>query len=319
MKRASLMAVAVVVSVGARLNAQASSPDSLRLIVATGTTCHTLPDADAPVAYRYHLGDVVGASKSTKPPRGRVWYFDSWRVKGISPTCWVPGNATVPFSREHPDAGFAAVAEHMLARDSASFETLVEAENFLVEPNPFGGAGQSPIATSGLLQFRRLLLIERAARLTTAFEVQDAPLKGAWILAHRDALAFAEPDAMWFVPNDRYWRLYDANVGAPWAEDLAWHAAQRTPPGDECGSDCFLNMIAYGPEQYWTRLPNGRSIHKVLTLANQLADEAIAAIEEEPPTRAAIDGVRSSLAHVGMPEKLALLDRLARLDRAVKP
>jgi hypothetical protein len=57
----------------------------------------------------------------------------------------------------------------------------------------------------------------------------------------------------------------------------------------------------------------------VLTLATKLADEAIAAIEEEPPTRAAIGGVRSSLAHVGAPEKPALLDRLARLDRAVKP
>jgi hypothetical protein len=63
--------------------------------------------------------------------------------------------------------------------------------------------------------------------------------------------------------------------------------------------------------------PIAESYH--LTLANKLADEAIAAIEEEPPTRRAIDVVRSSLARVASPEKLALLDRLARLDRAVKP
>jgi hypothetical protein len=317
---ASTCAVAIAVSVAATLHAQPSSPDSLRLIVATGATCHTLPDPGSPIAERYHLGDVVGASKSAKGLGGRTWYFDSWRVKGISPTCWVPANATVPFSREHPEAGFAAIADHVLARgDSSSFETLVEAENFLIEPNPYAGVGQSPLATSGLLQFRRLQLIDRASRVVTAFRVQDAPLEGAWILAHRDVLGFSEPDAMWFVPNEHLWKLYDANAGTPWAEELAWYAAQRIPPSDECGADCFLGMIGYGPQQYWTRLPNGRSIDKVLALATRLADMAIGGISEQPPTRVAIDGVRSSLARVGAPGKQALLDRLALLDRAVKP
>ena len=311
-----MQALLVAVSLAARASAQ-QPPDSLRLVVVTGATCHTLPEPDSPIAERYHLGDVVGASKSATRG-GRVWYFDSWRVKGISPTCWVPASVTVPFSREHPESGFAAVAEFILARDTASFETLVDAENFLEEPNHYGGPGESPLGTSGVLQFRRIQLVERAAGLVDAHALEDAPLKRAWILAHHDLLGFAEPDAMWFVPNEHYWKLYDANAGAPWAEELAWHAAQRTPPGDECGADCFLGMIAYGPQQYWTRLPSGRSIDKVLTLANKRADEAIAAIDEEPPTRKAIDGVRSSLARVGAPGKLALLDRLARLDRAVK-
>ena len=68
-------------SIAAKLHAQPGSPDSLRLIVATGATCHTLTDSDSPIAERYHLGDVVGASKSTKGPGGRIWYFDAWRVK----------------------------------------------------------------------------------------------------------------------------------------------------------------------------------------------------------------------------------------------
>ena len=156
--------------------------------------------------------------------------------------------------------------------------------------------------------------------MVTAFRVQDAPLERAWILAHRDLLGFAEPDAMWFVPNEHYWKLYDANVGAPWAEELAWHAAQRTPPGDECGADCYLGMIAYGPQQYWTRLPNGRSIHKVLTLATQARrrrDRRRSRKRRRLARQSTASGL--SLARVGAPEKLALLDRLARLDRAVKP
>ncbi len=168
------MAVAVSISVAATVNAQTWSPDSLRLIVATGTTCHTLPDPGSPIAERYHLGDVIGASKSAKLGV-RLYYYDSWRIKGISPTRWVTAYVTVPLSREHPESGFAAVAEHVLARgDSVSFETLVEAENFLIEPNHYSGAVESPLATSGLLQFRRLQLIERAARRVDAHELEDA-------------------------------------------------------------------------------------------------------------------------------------------------
>ncbi len=319
MKRALAGVVLAAISIPSRLRAQTPAPDSLRLVLMTGATCHSLPDPGSPIAQRYHLGDVIGASKSTRGLGGRIWYFDSWRVMGISPICWLPANVTVPFSREHPESGFAAVASYVFGRDTASFETLVDAENFLVDPNHYGGPGDSPLGTSGLLQFRRLQLIERAARLIDAHGLEDAPLKRAWVIAHRDVLYFYEPDAMWFMANERYWALYDANQRAPWAEELASYASQRIPPSDECGSDCFLSKIADGPQQYWTRLPNGPSIRKALALALQLADNAIEAIDEEAPTHAAIDGVRSSLARVGGPEKLALLDRLARLDRAVKP
>jgi hypothetical protein len=313
-----LRAIVVATSFALRTVTHQAS-DSLRLVVATGATCHSLPDESSPIAQRYHLGDVVGASKSTKGPGGRTWYFDSWRVMGISPTCWLPANATVPFSRDRPEQGFAAVAQYTLAHDTASFEALVDAENFLVEPNHYGTVGESPLPTSGLLQFRRLQLIERAAKLVDAHGLEDAPVKRAWVIAHRDVPYFFEPDARWFVANEKYWALYDANQRAPWAEELAAYAGQRVLPADECGSDCFLSMIAGGPQQYWTRLPNGPSIRKALSLALELADYAIKAIDEEAPTRAAIDSVRSSLARVGAPEQLALLDRLARLDRAVKP
>ena len=314
-------AVQIAVSLAARATVGAQQPpDSLRLIAVTGSACHTLPDPASPIAERYHLGEVVGATKSARGLGGRIWYFDAWRVKGVSPTCWVPANVTVPFSREHPEPGFAAVAERVLARgDSASFETLVEAEDFLEEPHPYAGVGESPLAASGLLQFRRLELIERAAALVDAHELEEAPLRRSWVVAHHDLLFFFEPDARWFVPNENYWKVYDANATAPWAEELAWYAAQRIPPSDECDADCFLGMIASGPQQYWTRLPAGPSIDKVLALATRLASEAIEAIDEGAPTRPAIDSVRVSLAKVQAPGKQAVLDRLTRLDRAVKP
>ncbi|MFI5230525.1 MAG: hypothetical protein ACHQWU_15740 [Gemmatimonadales bacterium] len=293
--------------------------DSLRLVVATGSTCHSLPDEQAPIAERYHLGDVVGASKSTRGSGNQTWYFDAWRVMGISPTCWVPASATTPFDPRHHEASFAAVVDRVLARgDSASFESLVEAENFLEAPNPYAGVDRSPLDGSPLLHFRRLLLIERAASRLDTRRVDDAPLERAWLLAHSDLLVFYDSQAIWHIDPSAYWKLYDANVVAPWADELAWHAAQLDPPGDECGADCYLAWIGYGPQQYWTRRPMGASIDKALVLGARLASDAIGAVGEEPPTRAAIDAVRASLARVESSAKRPLLDRLTQLDRAVK-
>src|SRR5437773_5124258 len=80
----------------AGLHAQAL-PDSQRMVLATGTTCHAQPDAAAAAAERYHVGDVIHASKWTQSMGRRTWYFDQWRVKGISPACWIDGRLTVPF------------------------------------------------------------------------------------------------------------------------------------------------------------------------------------------------------------------------------
>lgn len=292
------------------------------MIASTRATCHSSPDAAAPVVAHYHLGDVVAASKSTNGTGG-VWYFDAWRVKRVSPACWVSASATVPIGLGHDDVAFATIVDQVLARDTASFETLVSAENLLVAPNPSTGGGmeRAPIAGSGLLRYKRLLLIERAAGLSRKLDLVRAPLAHAWFLAHADVLYYHGPSALWFVANDKFWAVYDANRDAPWADELATYVAQRNPPvGDECDADCYLGMLARGPQQYWMRLPNGPAIGKVLTLATQFADDAIKdGIGEGAPTRGAIDSVRSSLAQVVAPEKQALLERLVALDRAVNP
>lgn len=315
-------AVGLAVAVAVRIGMPAShAADSLRLIASTGATCHSFPDDEAPIATHYHLGDVVSASTSAQG-QGVLWYFDAWRVKGISPTCWVRASATVPLEADHHDAAYAAIVDRLLARDTTSFETLVAVENLLVAPNPYSGAGMDrpPFEASGLLRYKRLLLIERAASLLRGMTIADAPLKQAWVLAHGDILYYHDPSAMWFVANDKFWAVYDANRNAPWAGELASYAAQRNPPsGDECDADCYLWMLTQGSQQYWMRLPNGPTIAKALTIATQFADDAIQGIGEGPPTRPALDTVRKSLTRVVAPEKQALLDRLVRLQRAVKP
>ena len=294
--------------------------DSLRLAAVTGAVCYTFPDPDAPIANRYHLGETIGASKSTRGTGGRLYYFDSWRVRGISPTCWVPAYATIPFDRRHPEGAYAAIAERLLARgDSASFEQLVEAENFLIEPLPNSASGPSPLAESGLVQIRRLMLVDRAASRLDARHVDDEPLERAWILAHHDLLFYFEPDAAWYLRGDAYWAIIDANIGAPWADAVAWYVAQRPSPSDECDADCYLDMIRGGPQQYWIRFPSGTSVHKALDLAIRLAGNAVDGLADGNPTRAAIDRVRASLGRVNAPEKARLLGVLSRLDNFVKP
>ncbi len=90
----------------------------------------------------------------------------------------------------------------------------------------------SALAPSGLLQFRRLRIIDRASSLRSAYldSVAKDPMTHAWFLSREDLLKYFEPDGRWYLKPEAYWSLYEKNKQAPWAEELAWAAAQLTIP-----------------------------------------------------------------------------------------
>jgi hypothetical protein len=151
-----------------------------------------------------------------------------------------------------------------------------------------------------------------------SFSAAESPAKAAWIVAHQDLLRFFEPSASWSVDASKFWALFDANRSAPWAEALAWTAAQKLPGADECGADCHLDMIQFGPQKYWTLFPNGPHIGAALARADSMARDGIASVSEDAPTRPRIDSVRASLRQVTAPQKAHLIDLLDQLERFVK-
>src|SRR5207245_1207356 len=118
---------------------------------------------------------------------GDVWYFDEGRA-----SCWVPGPLTAEFVADKPESALLAVADHILRRkDPVMFGEYVDAENLLLNEG-----FSSSLQSSGLLQFRRLQIVERVTRVPSALGriVATDPLKRAWFIAHRDFLRYFESD-----------------------------------------------------------------------------------------------------------------------------
>ncbi len=285
-----------------------------RMVIATKVVCRAEPTRSAQVVHSYLLGDIIAAARESRE-NGEDWYFDRSRVSGSSPTCWVFGPLTAGFERSDPEPALLAAAGHVLQRsDQVSFGDYVEVDNLLA--HDFASA----LASSGLLQFRRLSIIERAVSLPSATGRVAAkePLKRAWLSSRPDLLKYFDPADRWFLQPETYWSLYDQHPDPPWAEELAWAAARLQVPGDECYSYCTLQAVNRTFQQYWTRRPNGAAINEAIERAISRARYALRlACEEDsyvPP--AFLDQMRSSLAEVTIPGKPDLLRCLDDLEQA---
>jgi hypothetical protein len=277
------------------------------MVIGTNVVCRAQPGRNAPKVVTLRLGEIRGFSRETRA-QGDIWYFDAGR-----PSCWVPGPLTAEFVAGKPESALLAVADHILQRrDPVTFGEYIEAENLLLND-----AFSSSLLSSGLLQFRRLQIVERVTRLPSAYGriVFMDPLKRAWFIAHRDFLRYFEPDDKWFIRPEPYWSLFEKNKDAPWAEEVASTVGLRVIPSDECYSDCALSKIVQGPLQYWTRYPNGKSIQEALRKAVSLATYAVETSIYNAPPLPTLNEIRHSLANVTAPERRRLLDLLDEADR----
>ena len=279
------------------------------MVIGTNVVCRAQPSRNAPKVVTLRLGEIRGFSREARGDGG-IWYFND----GGRLSCWVPGPLTAEFVADKPESALLAVADHILQRkDPVTFGEYVEAENLLLNESLFFSSLQS----SGLLQFRRLQIVERVTKVPSALGriVFMDPLKRAWFIAHRDNLRYFEPDDEWFIRPEPYWSLFEKNKDAAWAEELASFVALRVIPSDECYAECALSKIVQGPLQYWTRYPNGKSIHEALQKAISHATYAVETSIYNAPPQPTLNEIRRSLANVTAPEKRRLLDLLDEADR----
>lgn len=291
-----------------------------RIVLQAEAPCRDNPATGAHVVRSYRLGDVIDADDSA-PRGGTTWYStETVYVSGLHPSCWIAGETTTSFDRSHPEIALDTLTRRMLqvADSSLRFEDLVASENLLIGRYAFA------FQESGLLQYRRLLIVERANAALNV--LKESPLEIAWLLAHRTFLA-QDPFADGLYPLAQpYWALYDRFKTAPWADELAWKAAQLRPPTDECYSDCVLTVgIVEGPMQYWKRLPHGKSIGAALDAAIKAAKYATdfacydrqerAPSKSESPVRPELlQQIRTSLTAVTVASKRTLLAQLAEAE-----
>jgi hypothetical protein len=289
-----------------------------RLVIATGVVCRAQPNVSARQVYSYKLGDTVGATDESKDEKGMPWFFDQWRISGQLPSCWVYGPLTTEFVRSNPAPALLALVDHVLQRQSeARFKDYVAVENLLSE-TPF----DSIVRSSGILQFRKLSIINQAiSREDAGGHVLDRePLKKAWVLAHGTLVSYFEPGDEWVMRPEAYWNLFEQYKQEPWAEDLAWAAAQLNIPGDECYAYCLLERIDKTFLQYWSRYPNGYAVSQSLIEAARIAKGAadVACFDKGTDysvPRPVLEKIRNSLVEVIAPQKSQLLEYIDQVER----
>ncbi|HEY4218736.1 MAG TPA: hypothetical protein VGM67_16455 [Gemmatimonadaceae bacterium] len=287
-----------------------------RLVLEQGVPCRVEPDWAARVVRSYKLGQIIYIERDTLRGTSKWSSTETTLESGSHPPCWIEQPLTVTLEREHVDSAVLALTGHALqANRHPSFEELVAVENLLITT-------YAPwVQQSGLLQYRRLLVVEKASEARD--NGSDKPLEVAWLVSHATFLA-QDPFASGYYPLSKpYWDLFDRYPTAAWADELAWHAAQLPIPTDECYSDCVLKFhLIDGPMQYWRRLPHGNAIAAAIadgikaaayadTLACYDRKEHPGYPTDSPVPPAMVREIRSSLAAVTISSKKQLLDLLA--------
>lgn len=283
--------------------------------------CRPQPDPAAPTLERILPGQKLWVSRQIQAGNA-VWYAAGGSPPGQPPRCWIYGPGTVEFDEQHPGAGWLAMLDRVLARDDVNFEEYVEVDNALQSAD--SPQDRKAIDESGPIQFRRLQMIARAvwADGMDRVTVERNPLKLAWILGHKDILAYAEPDGHWYLRKEPYRVLLERYQSEAWAEDIAW-ALTPAGPGDECYSVCALEQMAEGPLWYLSRCPAGAHAHEAMKDAAEQASYAAAmACSKEADDGHMPDGllqkIRQGLSSIAMPEKQGILRSLDQIDRKCK-
>ena len=288
---------------------------TMRMVIGGDVVCRTEPNRSAPMSSRFRLGETFSTEQESREQDGS-WYFARYRRAWPAKGCWVHGPLTAEFDRSHPEAALVAAANHILARaDQVRFEEYVAVEALLT--HDYASAFQS----SGILQFRRLSIIQRAISLPTATgrAAERNPLTRSWLSSHEDLISYYDPADRWFLPPEPYWELYEKHRLEPWAEELAWTAAQVGIPADECYAECALEILRRTYEQYWTRYPKGAFIGEAIEKASSISSYASTPdCEYSQVSPKILSGIRESLAPVTAPAKSAIIDALNKLEQAQK-
>jgi hypothetical protein len=291
----------------------------VRMVIATYVACRAAPDVTSPVAVQYQLGDVFLSREHTTTTSG-VWYLDTSRVPGSpSPGCWIHGDLTTEWL-DREQALLAAVNRMLDRTDTVPFEDFVAMDNLLQQTRPGAHASSSVLASSPLLQLRRIQVLERATRApgTSGREVRRDPLKTAWFLANQDILRFHEPAGSWVVTAEVFWQLHDQHSTAPIAEDMAWNAAQGSVPGDECDAVCVLDRLNRTYARYWAAYPRGQWVSDAIAEAQRQVEYGaevgcFGGSGEEAVRLAQL--IRLTLRDVTVEGKQPILDSVAEIER----
>jgi hypothetical protein len=284
--------------------------DGTRVIVDTGVTCDILPRHPVTIP----LGTPILVVAEVKSD-GATWYI-GYPAMAPNSRCRFYGPSTAAWHKADPDSLLLAVLDHALARKDVTFEELVAAENYLTRSDARWRSEAGRAQIPGQLQFRWLQLISLAIGLDGFTSRASEPLVESWIVHHSELLEVYEPSGDWYVPTEYFWKIYDSNPAAPWAEELAWFVANLPVQHDECETTCILSgYIENRVLEYWTRFPSGAHIAEALASATESLRGLYAGPCGQEDVQLVAE-IRNSLSKVTHPAKDQILRSLAEIEKA---
>ena len=270
-----------------------------RVIVDPRAECHADAGADSPAGQRVTVGSVFYAA-AVRSEGPMMWY-----LFGTDPVCWVEGRFT-RISLGDAAANWTGILEYMNGRKDASLAEFIAVDEELARAR----------VDNPRVEFRHLQMIQAALRsFDVMLENSYSDAQAAWLRGHGE---YYDADGLYVLPASAFWKLYDANTGLPWAEEIAWAAASVEPYADDCAAECEIGIIASKDVPYWTRLPSGPHVEALLREAAEVAEYAAEGVCTDlgglPAKAESVERVRRSLDGVRSPLKLNVLRYLGAAE-----
>jgi len=225
----------------------------MRIVSGVGAKLRAAPDTRAPEVGRVPLGTQLLPVERSKTPAtigGRTDYW--YQVSHGDREEWIFGGLTEPIEAGRPLDGFVALIKARLTREERNFAERLELFRFAARlASDVSDPARKP--EFEMYRWRTLAFAAEAVDLSVAGSGLPAELRSEE--AH---LIFSEPAGQHMVKSDLFWDLLPRAKGQPYAETIAWTAAENPLPGETEGYPPAVFTVAHLTKgRYLKEFPDG--------------------------------------------------------------
>ena len=224
--------------------------------------CRDAPALSGEVVARLDVADLV---QPAAEPSGETNWIHI--VTGANLSCFVFAKLLTPFDAEAPELALKAIV-----RSTSQLTGRMPFGRMTTVADLFKNRWQG-IRIEGSLEMEllRLQVLERTADAIHWSELR-LPEVRQWAEQNRPPVFYFEPGGMYAVYAGTYWYLHDKYADHPWADSIAWVAAQRHDHHDCAGSMICWVIVTMHELGYIQRHPTGAYLPEALAhLAERLS------------------------------------------------
>ena len=230
-------------------------------VLGSQVACRDAPSDAGAVVTRLDVGNLV--KPAAAPSDAEDWIQI---VSDGERSCFMPARLPTPFDPEAPELALKAIV--------SSTDTLTGRLRFvhMINVSSLFENRWQDIRVEGSMEMEwlQLLVLERTMNAIPRLE-QERPAVLQWLDRNQPTVFVSEFDGGLAIHAGAYWYVHDKYAPHPWADSIAWLAAQRPVNHDCAGSlPCWLFVLSH-ELGYIQRYPTGAFVPEALArLAKRL-------------------------------------------------